>query len=179
MKENIWLTRPLVNGPNLRRRCLFYTIPPWLEHLSILLHLIYSMLHFLMLPHASLNYWLKVHLSALSMCERLCLYVSLSGTCLLHDCSSFLVYCCQWRPQTQPPPTHLHIKQGRSLSPCLSFCNPVSLSFLKHTEISFAVYEAYSQFKLFNKIIARIYSLVDVYLCQPVKFMSMSVQNHM
>lgn len=109
---------------------LLSTTPRWIGRLPTRSHPVFPMLHFLMLQHASLTYWLKVHLSALTVYvwETVWLYVSPSGACLLHDCSSSLVYCCSWRHKTQPPPTHLYLKQGRPLLPCLSFYIPSCLS---------------------------------------------------
>lgn len=46
-----------------------------------------------------------------SLCMRLYLYVSLSGACLLHDCSSFFFYCC-WVCKPTHPPTPTSNKRG-------------------------------------------------------------------
>lgn len=40
---------------------LLSTSPRWIKHLPVLSHSIFLMLHFVMLLHASLTYWLKVH----------------------------------------------------------------------------------------------------------------------
>lgn len=61
---------------------------------SFLLHLICSMVQFQTLPHAPLPYWLNVYISAPSACEKLQSHITPSRACLLHDCSSFLGYCC-------------------------------------------------------------------------------------
>lgn len=61
---------------------------------SFLLHLICIMVQFQTLPHVPLPYWLNVYISAPSACEKLQSHITPSGACLLHDCSSFLGYCC-------------------------------------------------------------------------------------